>query len=310
MTGTPTTTQRSAPVHQPITPELRRWIVEQAQAGHGAEAVLERLVGAGWDETVAMDAMESTLTDHLAVQRALMGEVAQAAAADSAAAERRAHALVVPEPAMEGAPSWLDAGDRRVPVVMFLASPRLLVLANVLSNDECDALVEAARPRLSRSLTVVNETGGDQVHADRTSQGMFFTRGESPLIRTVEARLAHLLAWPVHNGEGLQVLHYGPGAQYKPHFDYFDPTQPGTAAILRRGGQRVATVLLYLNEPEAGGGTVFPDVGLTVVPRKGYAVFFSYDRPHPDTRSLHGGAPVGVGEKWIATKWLREREFK
>jgi prolyl 4-hydroxylase len=194
--------------------------------------------------------------------------------------------------------------------VLSLASPRLLVLADVLSNEECDALIAAARPRLSRSLTVVNETGGDQVHADRTSQGMFFTRGESPLIRAVEARLAHLLAWPVHNGEGLQVLHYGPGAQYKPHFDYFEPTQPGTTAILRRGGQRVATVLLYLNEPEAGGGTVFPDVGLTVVPRKGYAVFFSYDRPHPDTRSLHGGAPVRVGEKWIATKWLREREFK
>lgn len=40
---------------------------------------------------------------------------------------------------------------------------------------------------------------------------------------------------------------------------------------------------------------------------KGNAVFFSYDRAHPMTRTLHAGAPVVEGEKWIATKWLRER---
>jgi prolyl 4-hydroxylase len=39
-------------------------------------------------------------------------------------------------------------------------------------------------------------------------------------------------------------------------------------------------------------------------------VFFSYDRPHPATRTLHGGAPVIEGEKWVATKWLRERRFE
>ena len=49
---------------------------------------------------------------------------------------------------------------------------------------------------------------------------------------------------------------------------------------------------------------------LSVTPVKGNAVFFSYDRPHPMTRSLHGGAPVIEGEKWVATKWLRERRFE
>ena len=50
------------------------------------------------------------------------------------------------------------------------------------------------------------------------------------------ARIAALVNWPVVNGEGLQVLHYRPGAEYKPHHDYFDPAQPGMAAVLRRGG--------------------------------------------------------------------------
>ncbi len=106
------------------------------------------------------------------------------------------------------------------------------------------------------------------------------------------------------------MIRYEVGQQYKPHYDYFDPEQPGTPVILQRGGQRVATVVVYLNTPQRGGGTTFPDVKLEVAPVRGNAVFFSYDRPHPSTRSLHGGAPVLEGEKWITTKWLRERAFE
>ena len=71
----------------------------------------------------------------------------------------------------------------------------------------------------------------------------------------------------------------------------------------------MGTLVIYLNTPEKGGGTTFPDVGLEVAPIKGNAVFFSYDRPNASTRTLHGGAPVIAGDKWVATKWLRENEF-
>jgi prolyl 4-hydroxylase len=121
--------------------------------------------------------------------------------------------------------------------------------------------------------------------------------------------MAALMNWPLENGEGLQVLRYGPGAEYKPHYDYFDPAHSGTPLILKRGGQRVASLVCYLNTPEHGGETVFPDVQLEVAPVRGNAVFFSYDRAHPATRTLHGGAPVVAGEKWVATKWLREGHF-
>jgi prolyl 4-hydroxylase len=67
---------------------------------------------------------------------------------------------------------------------------------------------------------------------------------------------------------------------------------------------------MYLNTPLRGGATVFPDAHYEVFPVKGNAVFFSYDRPHPMTRSLHGGAPVLEGEKWVATKWLRQGSFE
>jgi hypothetical protein len=143
---------------------------------------------------------------------------------------------------------------------------------------------------------VDNATGGSEVNAARTSDGMFFERGEHPLIDRIERRIAALVRWPVENGEGLQVLRYRPGAEYRPHHDYFDPAHPGTAAVLQRGGQRVGTLVMYLNTPQGGGATTFPDVGLDVAPVKGNAVFFSYDRPHASTRTLHGGAPGGRRE--------------
>jgi prolyl 4-hydroxylase len=188
--------------------------------------------------------------------------------------------------------------------------PRVIVFGGLLSDAECDELVASARPRLVRSETVDNATGGSEVNAARTSSGMFFQRGETPLIDRIEQRIGHLLRWPVERGEGLQILHYRPGAEYRPHHDFFDPAQPGTPRILERGGQRVATLVMYLNTPLKGGATTFPDVQFEVAAAKGNAVFFSYDRPHAVTRTLHGGAPVVEGEKWVATKWLREGRFE
>lgn len=280
---------------QPITPELRQWIVDQAQAGHSAESVLKSMIASGWNEDVAVEAMESTLQRHLERQ---------------AVASSLPPSVPVPEPAVQDSPLYLDAGDRRVHVLQVMSDPRVVVFGNLLSDEECDALIAAARPRMARSMTVATKTGGEELNDDRTSNGMFFTRGESELVQRIEARIARLINWPEENGEGLQVLHYRPGAEYKPHYDYFDPAEPGTPTILKRGGQRVGTVVMYLGEPVKGGGTTFPDVRLEVAPKRGNAVFFSYDRPHPVTRTLHGGAPVIEGEKWIATKWLRERRFE
>ncbi len=295
---------------QEVTPELRRWIAEQATAGFSPDAVLKAMTDAGWDESVALAAMETTLSAHLAQHRPVQAEVQRPPAATQVQAKDAIpFRPAVPQPDMRGSPRQLDAGDRMVDVIVSLRRPQLVVFGNLLSDEECDALVELARPRMSRSLTVETASGGEAVNADRTSNGMFFRRGETELIARVEARIARLLNWPLENGEGLQVLQYRPGAEYKPHYDYFDPREPGTANITRRGGQRVGTLVMYLNEPVRGGGTTFPDVGLEVAPQRGHAVFFAYDRPHPATQTLHGGAPVLEGEKWVATKWLREREF-
>ena len=280
--------------HQPITPDLRRWIVEQAQAAQPPEAIVEAMMASGWNEDSAVAALEETLRQHLA---------------DHARQAELPAAVAVPEPLPDGVRASVWAHDREVSVLVALTEPRIVVFGNLISGEECDELIALASARLARSETVQTDTGASEVNESRTSQGMFFDRGEHAVCTVIEARMAALLRWPLENGEGLQVLRYGVGAEYKPHYDYFDPEQPGTPVILRRGGQRVASLVCYLNTPPAGGETVFPDVSLAVAPVRGNAVFFSYDRPHPVTRSLHGGAPVREGEKWVATKWLRQGRF-
>jgi prolyl 4-hydroxylase len=280
---------------QQITPALRQWIIDQARAGHRPEAVLEAMKSSGWREDVALDAMETVLSGMLR---------------EHAAAPILPPPSAVPEPSLAGSPATLWAHDREVRVVMAMQEPRVVVFSGLLDDAECDEMIALAGQRLARSHTVDTATGDSEVNVARTSDGMFFARGEFPVCQRLEARLAALVNWPVENGEGLQVLRYRPGAEYKPHYDYFDPAQSGTPRILERGGQRVGTVIVYLNTPLRGGGTTFPDVKLEVAPVRGHAVFFSYDRPHPVTRSLHGGAPVLEGEKWITTKWLRERAFE
>ena len=282
---------------QPVTPELRAWIIEQAKAGAQPESVLASMVASGWREEVAATALEETL-------RGFLDERAKAARVPPPVPGPD------PLPAGGGIPTALKTPDRDVRVVLAMREPRVIVFGGLLSHQECDELMAMAAKRLTRSETVQTDTGASEVNSARTIQGMFFDRGENELCRRIEARIAALIGWPVDNGEGIQVLNYKPGAEYKPHYDYFDPAQPGTPTILKRGGQRVATVVMYLNDPLVGGGTTFPDVQLEVAPVKGNAVFFSYERAHPSSKTLHGGAPVVEGEKWVATKWLREGVFR
>ena len=270
-----------------ISPELREWILATSRAGHAPRTVVELMRSHGYDPRQSRSVVAEVLKLPLAT---LLAD------ADAPLVRRTRH----PE-----APLAM-AGDRGVRVSLSVTKPALRVLDGLLTGEECDELVALARPRLARALTV-DATGNLQVDHRRTSAGMFFKLGELPLVAQLEQRIAGLLDIPVSHGEGLQILHYLPGQEYTPHYDWFDPEQPGFAAVTERGGQRIASVVMYLNTPEAGGGTAFPAAGLTVTALRGSAVYFAYESG--DTSSLHAGLPVLGGEKWIATKWLRERPY-
>lgn len=290
------------------TPELHRWVIAQTEAGHPPDVLLAQLTARGWPEEQALGIVTRALESRLAELRSKNSATAAAASGSTGGAEgaEGPPSLHVPQPFGIGTPPTVRLLDREIKVLMTVAHPRVILFGGLLSNAECDELVAASRARMTASQVVDATTGGEVAHEGRTSSGFGFARGASPLIDRIERRIAALLKWPLENGEGLQILRYRVGQEYRPHYDYMDPALAGAPAFLARGGQRVASLVMYLNTPAGGGATNFPDIGLEIAALKGNAVFFSYDRPHPSTRSLHGGMPVTSGEKWVATKWLRE----
>ncbi len=205
----------------------------------------------------------------------------------------------------------IDLFDRSVKVGLRVNRPDIVVVNEFMSREECEQLIEQSRRKLTPSAIVDPRTGKFQVIADRSSEGTYFQRGESPLISQLDRRISELMNWPEDHGEGIQILHYGVGAQYKPHFDYFPENESGGALQMTQSGQRVATLVMYLNEVTEGGETVFPDVGISITPKQGSAAYFAYCNSlgQVDPATLHGGAPVLTGEKWIATKWMRQRKY-
>lgn len=203
--------------------------------------------------------------------------------------------------------------------------PRAFIYHNFLSKEECEYLISIAEPHMVKSTVVDSKTGKSKDSRVRTSSGMFLRRGRDKIVKDIEKRIADFTFIPVEHGEGLQVLHYEVGQKYDAHFDYFlDEFNT------KNGGQRLATLLMYLSDVEEGGETVFPAAkgnfsslpywndlsecakqGLAVKPKRGDALLFWSMRPDAtlDPSSLHGGCPVIKGNKWSSTKWMHVEEY-
>ena len=290
-----------------LAPDLQTWLKQSLEQGCAPGAIEESMRTSGYQNEYARLALAAALKE-LGPPPEAAREVASAdrMSEQPGGAEQETSGRI-----LAGGPSQIDAGDRAVHILMALNAPRVLLFGDLLSPEECETLIEMSRGKLERSNVVDRQTGRYERHPDRTSEGTYFRRAENDLVARIEKRIAELTGCPIERGEPIQVLHYNPGTEYKPHFDYFDPADPGNRQVLAMGGQRVATLIMYLNDVDAGGSTVFPDIGLDVLPRRGNAVFFAYsdETGRLDSRTLHGGSPVAAGEKWIATKWLRQRDY-
>lgn len=279
-----------------LHPDWQDWLTASLVRGVDDAAVLARMTGAGFDPSYARVAVSVVRSMTERVQR------------QDPELLRQYEPDLIRLPA---AGTRMRAADREIRLAVVLANPNLAVIEDLLSEQECDKLVQLSLSRLRRSEVVDPGSGRLEISGVRRSEGTHFGYGENAVVARIEARIAALTGIPVRNGEPLQLLHYPPGGEYEPHHDYFDPSFEGTSRQLAQGGQRVATVVMYLREPQEGGDTYFPELELSVRPRKGSAVYFEYcnARGELDGRCLHAGMPVIRGDKWIATKWLRQSAY-
>jgi len=188
-------------------------------------------------------------------------------------------------------------------------SPRIDVIERYIEPAICDWLIERARPRLSRAMVYDPATGRGRTEQARSNSSIAFNIAQSDLVfMLLRERIASTVGVALANLEPSSVLHYSPGQQFEPHYDFLDPNVSGYAKDVAENGQRIATFLLYLNDDYEGGETDFPKLGFRYKGRKGDALLFwnVTSSGDPEEQTLHAGRPTTAGEKWLLSQWLRQ----
>jgi hypothetical protein len=177
-----------------------------------------------------------------------------------------------------------------------------------IAPEICRWLIERSRPLLKLARTDDPLTGAARYGSNRTNSSAEFDFADTSFILLlVRARISALTGPPTTAMEGSAVLHYAPGQQFFPHYDFLNTAEPGYARQVAEYGQRVLTFLIYLSEDFEGGETDFPNFGWRYKGKTGDALFFWNVLPNgqPDRRMLHAGLPPTSGEKFLFSQWVR-----
>lgn len=182
-------------------------------------------------------------------------------------------------------------------------SPLVYSETAFLTDDECDYLARAAEPRLQPSVVIDRATGRSLPHPDRRSDGAFFGVGHEDLVvNAINRRIAAVTSTRTEQAEPLQILRYGAGGEFRPHFDF----------VKEGGNQRILTALVYLTDDYEGGETRFIQAGLDFRGRKGDLLILHNVTAdgRPDPSSKHAGMPVRAGTKIIASRWIWREPYQ
>ncbi|XP_022763487.1 probable prolyl 4-hydroxylase 9 isoform X2 [Durio zibethinus] len=170
-----------------------------------------------------------------------------------------------------------------IPFQVLSWKPRAYYFPSFATTEQCEHVIAMAKLNLKPSTLALRKgETAESTKGTRTSSGTFISASddETGTLDLIEKKIAKATSIPQSHGEAFNILRYEIGQKYDSHYDAFNPSEYGP-----QSSQRVASFLLYLSDVEEGGETMFPF-----------------------ETSLHGSCPVIKGEKWVATKWIRDRE--
>ena len=200
-----------------------------------------------------------------------------------------------------------------VPAARVLSErPFIVVLERFATAAECEWLIERGRPTLRRAQVYRDSPIPQAVDSRTNSETGFTIANADVLLSLFRDRISSAAAIPVQRFEVTKLLHYLVGQQFALHGDFVATNTPDLRQELERRGQRVMTLLVYLNDDYEGGATEFPRIGLRFRGKRGDALIFrnSDDAGTPDYQSVHAGLPVERGEKWVLSQWMRTKEVR
>lgn len=182
----------------------------------------------------------------------------------------------------------------------------LFIQRQFLSQAQCAELV--ARIEAQRRPSTIADPNGDSYF--RTSETCDLDPLD-PFIAEIDTQIANFAGIDPAYGEQLQGQRYAVGQEFKAHTDYFEPNGEDFLKFCSVAGNRTWTIMVYLNEPQAGGATRFTRVGKTVQPETGKLLAWDNRTPQGalNPATIHHGMKVRGGVKYVITKWYRERPW-
>lgn len=171
----------------------------------------------------------------------------------------------------------------------------------------CDWLIERARPRLGPSYIHNALTGQKEIDPLRTAVTAV-TRCDF-ISAIMQARAAARTGAPIRHHEPPTVISYDVGQKFEHHWDFVNPNGPGAMSELMSWGQRIITIITYLNTDFEGAPTDFPRLNIQFKGDKGDAIMFSnvFSDGSLDENTWHAGLPPTAGRKWVLSQWIRNR---
>ena len=186
--------------------------------------------------------------------------------------------------------------------------PRVIIIKNFLSNEECDHFVKLSEGKLERALVSSEKEG--IISKGRSGSNCWITHNNDDKTLAIANRISNIIEIPLENTESYQIIYYDKEQEYFNHYDAWDFNDVDKSKRnLKRGGQRLFTALVYLNDVEEGGSTKFTKLNIDVKAEKGKLLIF--ENVYEDTNirhylSEHAGRPVIKGEKYAFNLWFRE----
>ena len=197
----------------------------------------------------------------------------------------------------------------QTPGIVRVATDRadLFTLTNFLDPAGCATMIGLIEENCEPSSIFEAEGYGSDY---RNSSSCNLLRWD-PRVKLVDDAIADLLGLAPEYGETVQGQRYELGQQFRQHADFFFIDQPYWPEVEKNGGQRTWTAMVFLNEPEGGGATSFPQLGLNIAPERGKLLAWNNMCPNgaPNLMTMHEGTTVTAGRKYIVTKWFRERPW-
>ncbi|KAF6213916.1 hypothetical protein GE061_011641 [Apolygus lucorum] len=183
--------------------------------------------------------------------------------------------------------------------------PRILLYRDVMYDSEIEVIKRLATPRLKRATVQNFKTGALETASYRISKSAWLSNIEDEVVARVSRRVEDLSGLTTETSEELQVVNYGIGGHYEPHFDFARADEVNAFKSLGTGN-RIATILFYMSDVAQGGATAFPDLKLALSPQKGTAAVWMnlHANGEGDVRTRHAACPVLAGSKWVSNKWL------